>query len=358
MLSFIKKNNPVPLRYHLLFWVVYFFFNVIRWGSFFDDYGYSFKSNLVEFSLHLFSCYTTVFYLIPKFVLQKKYISFLIGLFLVLVIVYLGIVGLNYLFVTHEIWPEANGIRQPLTLYHFMAVAIGEIYVIAFVSAIKISIDWINEKRINDRLSKIQLQTELNFLKSQIQPHFYFNTLNSLYALTLEKSDLAPNLVLKLSDIMQYILYDVRTSGIRLLDEIKYIQHYIDLERFRFKEKVQADTHISGDIEDIIVPPLLFLPFIENCFKHGRNEDNQIVINIIFKILPNNRLQFQVSNKVRAKLPDTANKPEDEKGGIGIENVKRRLNLLYNDQYELLISKKNTKFKVRLTIPFKQTHGT
>lgn len=358
MLSFIKKNNPVPLRYHLLFWLVYFFFNVIRWGSFFDDYGYSFKSNLVEFTMHLFSCYATVFYLIPKFVLQKKYLSFLVGLFLVLVIVYLGIVGLNYLFVTDKIWPEANGIRQPLTLYHFMAVAIGEIYVIAFVSAIKISIDWINEKRKNDRLSKIQLQTELNFLKSQIQPHFYFNTLNSLYALTLEKSDLAPNLVLKLSDIMQYILYDVRTPGIRLLDEIKYIQHYIDLERFRFREKVQADTHISGDIEDIIVPPLLFLPFIENCFKHGRNDDNQIVINIIFKVLPDEKLQFQVSNKVRASLHEIVSKPVEEKGGIGIENVKRRLNLLYNDQYELLINKKNTKFKVRLTLPFKQTHGT
>ena len=179
-----------------------------------------------------------------------------------------------------------------------------------------------------------------------------------MYALTLEKSDLAPYLVLKLSDIMQYILYDVRTPYIKLLDEIKYIQHYIDLERFRFKEKVQSETHISGDIEDIYVPPLLFLPFIENCFKHGRSDDNKIEIIIIFKVLNDNRLQFQVSNKIKRPITDENALHKAEKSGIGIQNVKRRLNLLYNDQYELYINKKNTKFKVRLTLPFKHTHGT
>jgi len=347
MIRQFAKQNPIPLRYHVIFWTVYFTFNVFRWGSFFDDYLYAFKSNLVEFSMHLFSCYTTVFYLIPKFVLTKKYLQFVLALFMVLVVVYFGIVGLNYLFVTHEIWPEANGIRNPLSIYHFAAVAIGEIYVIAFVSAIKISIDWINEKRKNDRLSKMQLHTELNFLKSQIQPHFYFNTLNSLYALTLEKSDAAPNLVLKLSDIMQYVLYDVRTTNIKLFDEIKYIQNYIDLERIRFGERVKADSFISGDIEEVTVPPLLFLPFIENCFKHGARHQRDIDISIFFKNENNHTLYFSVVNTYVESEAETF----DLRGGIGISNVRRRLDLLFQDRYSLDIFKKKSKFKVRLRIP-------
>lgn len=346
MLLHSNSKLRVPLKYHLIFWLVYFSFNVMRWGSFFNDYWYSFKSNLVEFPLHVFSSYFTIYYLFPKFILTKKYFLFLFFLLLTIVVVYLGIIGFNWWLVTKNIWPEANGIQEPFTLNHFMAVAVGEVYVIAFVSVIKMTLDWMFEKRKNDRLTKIQLQTELDFLKSQIQPHFYFNTLNSLYALTLEKSDLAPNLVLKLSDIMQYVLYDVRTSKIKLFDEIAYIQNYIDLERIRFGERVAATSYISGDIEEISVPPLLFLPFIENCFKHGTQGNHNIELSIHFKNIDNKTLLFSVVNTFQEE-----DEPAESKGGIGMKNVQRRLDILYQDRYKLKITQKKSKFKVQLSIP-------
>ena len=112
-------------------------------------------------------------------------------------------------------------------------MTIGELYVVAMATAVKLTIDWIAERRKNDSLKQLQLETELKYLKSQIQPHFFFNTLNNLYYLTIEKSDKAPDVVLKLSEIMQYVLYDVKEKQIALLNEINYIQSYLELERLR-----------------------------------------------------------------------------------------------------------------------------
>ena len=138
----------------------------------------------------------------------------------------------------------------------------------------------------NDRI------TELNFLKSQIQPHFFFNTLNNLYALTLEKSDVAPSVVWKLSDIMQHILYEASEPKIRLYNVLNYIQSYIDLERLRYGDKMAVNTQIIGEIDDVMVPPLLFLPFIENCFKHGVKENDHIEVEISFENVRNKKLIF------------------------------------------------------------------
>lgn len=281
----------------------------------------------------------------PKFILKKKYKRYILFLLLSLSILYVVRTGLNYLLVTKNIWPEAEGTQQAFTFNHIIAVILGEVYVLALASTIKLTFDWIYEKKRAEDLQQIQLNTELNFLKSQIQPHFFFNTLNNLYALTLEKSDAAPAVVLKLSDIMQYVLYDVKEPLIRLYDEINYIQNYLDLEKLRYGERMNSKMNITGNIEEISVPPLLFLPFIENCFKHGSKDNDLIEVQITFEVLKNKMLKFKVENNFN-NLIET-----NKKHGIGIQNVKRRLELLFNRNFKLKTIIKKQKYSVILKIP-------
>ncbi len=340
----IIEKFKFPVRYHVFFWLGYFLFNFIRWGSYFNDYWYSLKSNLVEFSLHIPVTYFVIYYLIPKYLLKRKFGAFFFWLASSLLLLYLLRTGLNFVLVTKNIWPEADGVQNAFTFNHIIAVTLGELYVISLVSAIKLTHDWIREKRKNDELQKIQLRTELDFLKSQIQPHFFFNTLNNLYALVIENSPNAPDVVLKLSEIMQYVLYEVKESKISLLKEINYIYSYLELEKLRYGNKIKANLEITGDIDSIEIPPLLFLPFIENCFKHGAKNNENINVDIHFEI-KNNFLFFTVENSFQNLNKNSL------KHGIGIENVKRRLQLLYKNNFTLDTAKSNNKFKVFLKIP-------
>ncbi|WP_298530928.1 sensor histidine kinase [uncultured Algibacter sp.] len=323
----------------------YFLFNFVRWGSYFDDYWYSLKSNLVEFPIHIIIVYINIYYLIPKFILRKKYWNYILSLAMMLVLVYLVRTGLNYLLVTKEIWPEAEDPAKFMELNHIIAVILGELYVIGFVTAIKIVIEWSIEKKRNEDLAKLQMSTELKYLRTQIQPHFFFNTLNNLYALTLQKSDNAPRLVIKLSDMMQYILYEVKSSKANLLEEINHINNFIDIERLRFKDKVEAELDITGTIDDVKVPPLLLLSFVENCFKHGMKGNDKLKIMMSFEMLNNEYLKFTLTNNFN---PDVLSV---ENNGIGNENAKRRLNLLFSNNYVLDTSVEGDVYKLFLKIP-------
>lgn len=342
--TFKNINYKIPIKYHFIFWISYFSLNLIRWGSYFNDYWYSLKSNLVEFPLHIFIVYFNVYYLFPNYILKKKYYKFFTYFILSLTFLYLLRTGLNYLLVSENIWPEANGIQNAFTFNHIVAVIIGEIYVIAFASTIKLIFDWIFDRKRIESLQANQLKIELQFLKAQIQPHFFFNTLNNLYALTLERSRQAPEVVLKLSEIMEYILYDAKEPRIRLLNEINYIQNYIDLEKLRYGDKVSVQVNIQGDIETQSVPPLLFLPFIENCFKHGTVENNNLNILIEFEVTHNNVLRFSVINNYNSFTQNKKNH------GIGNQNVLRRLELLYKDKFTLDIKTEKQSYIVELLI--------
>lgn len=334
----------IPLRFHFLFWIVYFIFNFLRFGSINNDYWYSLKSNLVEFPLNIMITYFTIYFLIPRFIVKKKYLLFVLAFAGSLLLYYLLRTSLSYLLVTKDIWPEAQGNQQPFTLIHVVEVMIGTIYVIALVSAIKLAYDWIIEKRKNDELQRIQLQTELDFLKTQIQPHFFFNTLNNLYALVIKQSPQAPDVVMKLSEIMQYVLYEVKEPQISLMKSINYLYSYLELEKLRYGDRVQSEISIEGDIDDVTVPPLIFLPFIENCFKHGIKKEGNIKVDIDF-VVGDKFLYFSVENT----LDDDAE--FITKHGIGIENVKRRLELLYGKKHKLKTIESEETFKVLLTLP-------
>ena len=265
---------------------------------------------------------------------------------LALCIFYVIRTELIYWLINEDVWPESDTPQKAYSFNHILVVFLTGIYDVALVTTIKLTADWVFERKRTEQLQEVKLRTELNFLKTQIQPHFFFNTLNNLYALTIEKSDKAPEMILKLSEIMQYVLYDAKEPKISLLKEINYIQSYLELEELRFGSSVTYNLDIVGNIDDVFVPPLLFLPFIENCFKHGTKENDEMTVEINFE-----KIKEELIFSVKNNFNENSKPMVGSKHGIGISNVKRRLKLLYNENYKLKTNIFEQKFNVNLKIP-------
>ena len=343
-----KGEYEIALSYHFLFWIGYFLINFIRWGAYYDDFYYSLKSNLVEFPIHIVISYFHAYYLIPKFIAKKKYGLYLFLLSMSLVFMYYAKTILTFNFVNTDVWPEAVGYTSTNNVLHFVTVVIGELYVIGFTTAIKLTYDWINSRDRNLQLEKINLETEIKYLRAQIQPHFFFNTLNNLYALTLDKSDKAPEVVLKLSELMQYVIYETKKHRIPLSDDISYIENYLELERLRYGDRLKYNLEISGDIDSVNIPPLLILPFIENCFKHGISADNSDIKITIEFFTDETDLSIKIKNPIPAVV-DKRFRQENE--GIGITNIEKRLKLNYPGKHKLEIKLDDENYFVHLKIP-------
>lgn len=334
----------IKLQNHFWFWGVYFLLNFLRWGAYFNDYEYSFKSNLIEFALHIPLVYFNLFVLIPRYVLTSKYYKYVLGLIFSLIIVYLLKTGMTYYIISENIWPEANRDYQPFEINHIVAVCIGELYVLAMASTVYLTLTWLKERDRNRALREEQFKIKLKYLKNQIQPHFFFNTLNNLYALSLESSDKVPDVIIKLSKLMEYVLYEIEDSRfVALIKEIDYIQNYIEIEKLRF-ENIEVNINIESNIEDIKVPPLLFISLIENAFKHGGYNNRNLKIKINCKIV-NNTLRFDIINNF--VLSQSFNSPK----GIGLTNTKKRLKLLFKNNYVLEHTIKFNYYIVQLQIP-------
>jgi len=347
-----KNTNSVQqitLRHHIIFWTIYFLFNTLRWGSYFDDYSYSLKTNLIGFPIHMTLCYLNVYVFMPKLVFRKKYLAFVLALISALFIMLLVKYNLTYYLVSQNVWPEGYEVVNHLTLNYSIDMMIGELYVITFVTAIKITMDWLKEhKRVTD-LEKIQLETELLFLKTQVSPHFFFNTLNNIYSLSLIKSSKTPKIILKLSELMRYLLHETKERRQGLDKEIMCIQNYLDIERMRFDHLLEVNMDISGDIIGKKISPILLLSFVENAFKHGANKNiGKISIDIDFNI-KGEFLYFTISNPIPAVSNFTQR--FNTSGGIGLQNVKKRLALGYKPgEYDLKIEEKDGLFIVKLKI--------
>ncbi|MCV9927536.1 sensor histidine kinase [Flavobacterium sp. LS1R49] len=343
------KLYRIPLHYHVIFWLTYFLFNTFRWGSYFNDYIYSLKTNLLGFPIHMSLCYLNILVLMPYLVYRKKYVLYILSILSALFIMVVIKFYLTYFLITHNVWPEGPETINKLSLNYTIDMMMGELYVITFVTAIKITLDFLKEqKRVTD-LEKSQLETELLFLKSQISPHFFFNTLNNIYSLSVEKSNKTPKIVLKLSELMRYMLYETKSKRQTLENEILCIQNYLDLERIRNDDRLEINMSISGDIHDKEIGPIILLTFVENAFKHGVNKNTgKVKIDISFKI-KGDFLHFYISNPTPefTVYKDNFNKSS----GIGIENVKKRLELGYNkNDYKLSFLNKKNIFVVKLVI--------
>lgn len=359
-MKFLSNHHyKVSLRHHILFWSVYFTLNTLRWGSYFNDeafdgvlefpYIYSFKTNLLGFPIHMILCYLNIYVLMPKFAFKKRYITYML---LILSAIYLMVVikfNLTYFFVSQNVWPEGPEAINTLTLNYVIEMMFGELYVVTFVTAIKVTLDFLKEhKRVAD-LEKAQLETELLFLKTQISPHFFFNTLNNIYSLAVEKSKKTPKIILKLSELMRYLLYETKSKRQSLENEILCIQNYLDLERIRHNDELEINMSISGNIEDKEIAPIILLTFIENAFKHGAHKNIGAVKIDIDLSIKNDFLYFTISNPmpVITKHKDSFN----QSSGIGLENVKKRLSLGYNKKdYKLTIKNDDNMFVVKLKI--------
>ncbi|WP_396635845.1 sensor histidine kinase [Maribacter sp. R77961] len=344
-----SSNYGIKYWHHIVFWLVYFIFNTVRWSSIHNDFLYSLKTNLIGFPIHMMLAYFNVYYLMPKFVYKQKYLLYGLGIFGSLVIMLLVKFNLTYYLVSNDVMPEGQEETNSITFAYSVTTMIGEVYVMSFFTAIKLTIDWLRESSKLHDLERRQLKTELRFLRSQVSPHFFFNTLNNIYSLTLEKSDKAPEVILKLSELMRYLLYATKKRRQDLTNEIECIQNYIDLERIRFDDTLKIDIHISGNLNGCSIAPMLLVPLVENCFKHGASKNiGQMKININLEV-EDGQMTFKISNNI--PNADRATNFPTRSGGIGLSNVKKRLELGYDDSdYDLSIFEEDQMFNVILKL--------
>ncbi|PVX47903.1 histidine kinase [Flavobacterium sp. 103] len=339
-----KISFEIKLINHVWFWGIWFFLNFLRWGAYFNDYKYSFKSNLLEYALHIPFVYFNLLILIPRYVLKSKYIKYTISLLASLAVVYLLKTVMTYYIISKNIWPEANRDYRPFEINHIVAVTIGEIYVLAIASSIYLMLTWLRERDRNKAIMENQNKIKLKYLKNQIQPHFFFNTLNNLYALSLESSDKVPDVIIKLSNLMEYVLYDINdTKFVPLINEIDYMQNYIEIEKLRF-ENVEVAINLESDIDNIKVPPLLFISLLENAFKHGGANNEKLKIKINFRIV-NSDLEFEIINNF------VISPPLKTKKGIGLSNTKKRLKLIYKNNFIINQMIKFNFYIIKIQIP-------
>ncbi len=206
-----------------------------------------------------------------------------------------------------------------------------------------------NEELKNSILEgNLQLkEQELQYLKMQIHPHFLFNTLNTLYAFALNKNEHTPKMILQLSNLLDYILYQTQKPLVFLSEEIEHLQDYIDLEKNRFQDKLQVNFETKTINNFTQIPPMLLLPFVENSFKHGKDTSGNLKIDILLKA-ENEQLIFEIANSKNV-LELGMNKNDSERG-IGLKNIQKRLNLLYKDNYSLKIVDAKDQYQVKLIL--------
>ena len=219
-------------------------------------------------------------------------------------------------------------------------------YVMALL--LKLLQKWNNHEKYKTELEKEKILIELKLLKQQINPHFLFNSLNNIYSLSISKSDQVTTAILKLSSILRYFLYENVDSVIYLKDEINIINDYIELQKFRINDKVTLSYNVVGDIDYYKIEPFIILPLIENTFKFGTDNVNESFIDIAI-IVMHNKLGLRIKNKVVYK-PQS----KDQNSGIGIKNIKRRLDLLYPGKYKFEISESDDIFSTHLEINLKK----
>jgi two-component system, LytTR family, sensor kinase len=217
--------------------------------------------------------------------------------------------------------------------------------VLALGTSIRVTEGWyINEKQKKE-MENQKLGAELSLLKSQINPHFFFNTLNSIYSLAIIKSEKTPEAVLKLSEIMRYIIYDTEKKVVPLSKEVEYIANYIELQKLRLPDIVKVDFKTKVEDGNAVIEPLLLLPFVENAFKHGVDVEKGSTI-LISITQEGEKLKFHVSNPL---IDDAGNIP-DKYRGIGVNNTLKRLKLLYDDHFTFSAGSVKDQYVVDLVI--------
>jgi two-component system LytT family sensor kinase len=334
-----------PWVYHLLFWVAYYIFAALICLSINQIYDPRFYWQLLTLlPPDMLLVYANLYLLTRLGLTAKKWLLYIVCMIPCLVLVSLLNIFLHHLYARagSHIFGEAGEFSSRNLASHIL----NGIYLLGLATAFKFLKDWIVQRQQLQEVEKQQVETELAFLKSQVNPHFFFNTLNNLYSLTLQKSDLAPEVVLKLSGLMSYMLYDSSASLVPLQKEIDILENYIALEKLRFGNRLTVNfekTGLAGNPAQI--PPLILLTVIENCFKHGMSQViGESRVNLDLRV-DKTALLFHTDN------PFNTSPATQPKNGIGLRNVIRRLDLLYGPHYHLHTSETPNRFHVDLKLP-------
>jgi hypothetical protein len=311
--------------------------------------------DIVDFLPYLFSCillvvvyYTNYHVLVPRYYVRRRYVVyflFLIGILWLLLLV----PEVDHLFRDHHprVLKSSNGAVRSgsgggiarifrLTYFEFQVLVMGLMVIIVSTFL-----------RITRQLRRTEDEkkgAELAYLKAQINPHFLFNTLNSIYLLAYRKSELTAPAIVKLSALMRYVITDAQEDLVPLSKELEYISNYIELQRLRLTETTSVHYHVSGDAEGKLISPLIFLPFIENAFKYGVNPEKNSDIRVEFMI-SDQSVQMEVANSIV-----TTQEVSSERIGVG--NSRERLERMYHGSYLLNMTTREDKFTVSLNINF------
>jgi len=282
-------------------------------------------------------------FLVPKYLLNRKFRVYILLILLTLVISCV-IVDLYYYFVVSVV---QNWHHRPSPIFsRGMWVPLFPLLTgIAIGISIRFAREWARIEKERRELQGEKLLSELAFLKSQVNPHFLFNTLNNICSLARKKSDYTESAIIKLSQIMRYMLTDSRQEKVGLEEEVEYLNNFIELQKIRISDKVDISFKIDGDISSIQLEPLLLIPFVENAFKHGVSYNEKSRINIELKTDPN-ELTFIVENS-KTSVKDTTKLDES---GIGLKNVRRRIELLYPNRHQLDIRDSESQYYIMLKL--------
>ena len=213
-----------------------------------------------------------------------------------------------------------------------------------FNIAVKLFFKSFRDEEMLKELEHQRLQSELQYLKYQINPHFFMNTLNNIHALVDIDTGKAKSTIVELSKLMRYVLYEASNKTILLLREVQFLENYVTLMSLRYPEKVSIEKNFPLEVPEVQIPPLLFISFVENAFKHGVSYRKESFVHVVMQLEEGNRLAFRCTNS-------TGTSSDEQHHGIGLENIRKRLRLLFGNDYTLSITEEDDKFDVLLIIP-------
>lgn len=335
---------------HILFWVLGWIIQALVSGTPYGSYSRTFIHTGIMLLPQVLASYLLVYYQVPQLLFKKKYLLFGLS-FLISSYFFSALARTMVVYIIEEIYRtppfKQESIWEILTDFReLVRPNFFRVYTVAFLMLIvKLLKENFEEKSKRELLEKKKIMAELNFFKAQIHPHFLFNTLNNLYVLTLKKSDKAPEMLLKLSEILDYMLYRCNDQYVFIEDESKLIHNYIDLEKLRYGSRLSLTLLEEIDNPKTQIAPLILISLIENAFKHGASGsfvDPVIKIELTVK---DNMLLFSIFN--------TKNKIEQEnqnnhKKGIGLGNTRSQLQMIYPGKHHLEIEEKDESFRVTL----------
>lgn len=323
---------------HSSFWLIYFAISIWVFTNFLS-LKVSFLRSLANGIPLFILVYVNIWNINTFFEKKKISVAVLIAIFLLIVFI-----PIRYYINTSAIFNTDFGFKNKKETL-IAGIFITNLLMLIFSSFYQILVNRFRKNRLQSQEIQVHQAAQLTYLRSQINPHFLFNTLNNIYALALEKSEKTPKMVLKLANILRYVVYQKDDKKVLLSEEIQLINHFIDLTNLKFETKPNINFIVEGEPNTISIEPMILIPIIENCFKHTDIETNEKGFIKIHLIVKENCLLFKTKNSKNDAL-----KQKDEVGGVGLRNIKKRLELTYKNNFTFEFIDLKEEFNVSLKL--------